>query len=70
MIPVRSYLRLLADYLRRQKLRVAALTITMFTAIGLTLVGPQLVRAFLDRAIEGSPVDELVPLAVWFMGWG
>ena len=25
------------------------------------------VRSFLDRAIEGSPIDELIPLAVWFM---
>ena len=52
MIPVRSYIKLLYDYLRRQKLRVAALTITMFTAIGLTLVGPQLVRADMFFLIE------------------
>ena len=29
MIPVRSYIKLLHDYLRRQKVRVAALTLTM-----------------------------------------
>ena len=67
MIPVRSYIKLLYDYLRRQKLRVAVLTITMFSGIGLMLIGPQLVRAFLDRAIDGSPSSELIPLAVWFM---
>lgn len=67
MIPVRSYLRLLYDYLRRQKLRVAVLTLTLFTGIGLALVGPQLVRAFLDRALDGAESSELIPIAVWFM---
>jgi ABC-type multidrug transport system fused ATPase/permease subunit len=67
MIPVRSYIRLLYDYLRRQKVRVLALTITMFTGIGLKLVGPQLVRTFLDRAIDGAASGDLIPLAVWFM---
>jgi ATP-binding cassette subfamily B protein len=67
MIPVRSYIRLLYDYLRRQKVRVLALTITMFTGIGLKLVGPQLVRTFLDRAIDGAASSDLIPLAVWFM---
>ncbi|MDJ0923316.1 MAG: ABC transporter ATP-binding protein [Acidimicrobiia bacterium] len=67
MIPVRSYIRLLYDYLRRQKARVALLTATMFTAIGLMLVGPQLIRIFLDRAISGEPASQLIPIAVWFM---
>ncbi len=67
MIPVRSYIKLLHSYLRRQKLRVAALTITMFTAIGLTLVGPQLIRAFLDGAIDREPTNVLIPIAIWYM---
>ncbi len=67
MIPVRSYIKLLYDYLRRQKLRVALLTVTMFIAIGLMLIGPQLIRSFLDRAIDGAPSRDLVPLAIWFM---
>jgi ATP-binding cassette subfamily B protein len=67
MIPVRSYIRLLYDYLRRQKLRVAALTVAMFVGIGLKLVGPQLVRSFLDQAIGGAASDVLIPIAVWFM---
>ncbi|MDX2466268.1 MAG: ABC transporter ATP-binding protein [Acidimicrobiia bacterium] len=68
MIPVRSYIRLLYDYLRRQKLRVAGLAITMFTGIALMLIGPQLVRTFLDRAIDQAPRSELIPIALWFMG--
>jgi ABC-type multidrug transport system fused ATPase/permease subunit len=67
MIPVRSYITLLYDYLRRQKARVAWLTITMFASIGLMLVGPQLVRMFIDRAIGGEPSSRLIPIAVWFM---
>ena len=67
MIPVRSYITLLYDYLRRQKGRVALLAVTMFTGIGLMLVGPQLIRAFLDRAIDGEPSSRLIPLAIWFM---
>ncbi|MEA2002616.1 MAG: ABC transporter transmembrane domain-containing protein, partial [Actinomycetota bacterium] len=67
MIPVRSYLRLLYDYLRRQRGRVLALTLAMFTGIGLKLIGPQLVRTFLDRAIDGESGDALIPIAVWFM---
>ena len=67
MIPVRSYLRLLYDYLRRQKLRVAVLALTLFTGIGLALIGPQLVRSFLDRALDGTESSELIPIAVWFM---
>ena len=65
MIPVRSYISLLYDYLRRQKARVALLTIAMFTSIGLMLVGPQLVRIFLDRAIDGEPTSKIIPFAVW-----
>ena len=67
MIPVRSYIKLLYDYLRRQKGRVALLTIAMFTSIGLMLVGPQLIRTFIDRAIEGEPTSQLIPIAIWFM---
>jgi len=67
MIPVRSYLNLLYDYLRRQKARVALLTIAMFASIGLMLVGPQLIRTFLDRAIDKDPISELIPIAIWYM---
>lgn len=68
MIPVRSYLRLLIDYLRPQSGRVVALAVTLFTGIGLKLVGPQLIRNFLDRAIGGADERVLIPIAVWFIG--
>jgi ATP-binding cassette subfamily B protein len=67
MNPVRSYIRLLYSYLRRQKLRVAMLTLAIFVAIVLKLLGPQLIRSFLDRAIDGAPSGVLVPIAGWFI---
>jgi ABC-type multidrug transport system fused ATPase/permease subunit len=68
MIPVRAYARLLVDYLRPQRLRVAVLAILLVATIGLQLVNPQLIRSFLDRALEGSDSSGLVPIAIWFMG--
>ncbi len=68
MIPVRAYVRLLVDYLRPQRLRVALLGSLLVVVIALQLVNPQLIRAFIDRATTGSSVDDLVPLALWFMG--
>lgn len=52
-IPVRSYLALLGRYLRPQWRRVAALVFLLFTAIGLQLAGPQILRVFIDTATGG-----------------
>lgn len=68
MIPVRAYFRLLIRYLRPLRVRVALLTIALVTSIALQLVNPQIVAEFLDRATGGASVQELVPLAVWFIG--
>ena len=68
MIPVRAYVRLLVDYLRPQRLRVALLGLLLVIVIALQLVNPQLIRAFLDRATGDAVVGDLIPLAVWFMG--
>jgi ABC-type multidrug transport system fused ATPase/permease subunit len=68
MIPVRAYARLLVDYLRPQRARVAVLAVLLVATISLQLVNPQLIRSFLDRALEGSDSSGLVPLALWFMG--
>jgi ATP-binding cassette subfamily B protein len=68
MIPVRAYVRLLVDYLRPQRLRVALLGSLLVVVIALQLINPQLIRAFLDRATGDDPGGDLVPLALWFMG--
>ncbi len=67
MIPVRAYIRLLVDYLRPLRSRVAVLAVVLAGAITFALINPQLIRAFLDRAVAGSPRSELIPLAGWFI---
>ncbi|MGI8913369.1 MAG: ABC transporter ATP-binding protein [Chloroflexota bacterium] len=52
-IPVRSYLALLGRYLRPQWRRVLVLAVLLLAAIGLQLIGPQILRAFVDTATGG-----------------
>ncbi len=67
MIPVRAYLRLLIDYLRPQRMRVALLAVLLLVVIALQLFNPQLIARFLDGAVAGASISELLPYAVWFM---
>ncbi len=67
MIPVRSYIRILRQYLRPLRGRVALLTTMALVGIGLQLAAPQLIRAFLDGAAAGWETSRLVPLAIWFI---
>jgi ABC-type multidrug transport system fused ATPase/permease subunit len=67
MIPVRSYFRLLVEYLRPLRLRVILLTAVLLVSIALQLLNPQIVKVFIDRATTGASSDALVPLAIWFI---
>ena len=67
MIPVRAYFNLLTDYLRPLRPRVALLGAVLFGTIGLQLLNPQLIKRFIDGALEGRGASALVPLAVTFM---
>jgi ATP-binding cassette subfamily B protein len=67
MIPIRSYLRLFSGYLRPFRRTAVFLAVVLFTAIGLQLVNPQLIKAFIDGAIAGDDFSKLVPIAVAFM---
>lgn len=67
MIPVRAYWRLLVDYLRPLRARVLVMSVLLLAAIGLQVSLPQLVRSFIDRAVAGSAVDDLIGLAVVFI---
>jgi len=74
-IPLRSYYRLLERYLRPQGRRVALLAILIFGGIGLRLVSPQIVRAFIDIAEQGGALAALtynagLYLAVTLVGQG
>ncbi len=67
MIPVRSYFRLLTDYLRPQRAKVTLLAVVLTGMIGLQLVNPQLIKRFIDAAVEGSDTSQLIPIAVAFI---
>jgi ATP-binding cassette subfamily B protein len=67
MIPVRAYFTLLTDYLRPLRSRVVLLSVVLFGTIGLQLLNPQLIKRFIDGALEGSGASALIPLAVTFM---
>ncbi len=67
MIPIRAYLELLSRYLRNQQVRVAALAVVLIGSIGLQVANPQIVKVFIDRAVEGAEATSLTPLAVAFI---
>lgn len=66
MIPVRQYWNLLVDYLRPYRPRVVLLGVLLFTGIAFQLINPQIVRAFIDGAIEGADQPDLIRLALLF----
>jgi ATP-binding cassette subfamily B protein len=67
MIPVRAYFSLLTDYLRPLRPRVVLLSVVLFGTVGLQLINPQLIKRFIDGALEGRGASALIPLAVTFM---
>ncbi len=66
-IPLRRYGALLGSYLRPQWPRVALLFTLLFASIGLQLVGPQIIRAFIDAAQSGRSLQSLVTAAVLYV---
>ena len=67
MIPLRSYWKLLSAYLRPMRGRVALLTLVLFTAIGLQVANPQIIKIFIDNAIGGDDTSDLIPIALLFI---
>ena len=65
-VPFRLYAGLLWTYLRPQKALVAVVAVSLLANIGLQLVGPQILRHFIDEALAGSAVGGLVWIAVLF----
>ena len=65
-IRFRQYAELLARYLRPQSGLVAAVGALLFAGIGLQLLGPQVVRYFIEEALAGSPVSRLFGAAALF----
>ncbi len=67
MIPIRQYWNLLHRYLRHRRGRVGALAVTLSTGIALQVAAPQFIKAFIDRAVAGTPAATLIPIALLFL---
>ncbi|TMD59147.1 MAG: ABC transporter ATP-binding protein, partial [Chloroflexi bacterium] len=67
-LPLKRYLTLLKTYLKPQWLRASLLAILLLTSIGLQLLGPQILRYFIDTAISGGATTSLVMAGVFFIG--
>jgi ATP-binding cassette, subfamily B, bacterial len=58
---------LLATYLAPQRARVLALVALLAVTIGLQLANPQILRWFVDDAMVGAPLEQLVQIALLFL---
>ncbi len=54
---------LFAELLRRNRLALGALAVVLTVASALPLAGPQLLRAFIDRAVADAPLTALLAVA-------
>lgn len=68
MMPLRRYWRLLARYLAPRRGTVLLLALLLLGGIALELLGPQLLRDFLDRAEGGDTTSDLRAIAFLFVG--
>ena len=66
-LPLLGYWALLKAYLLPQRLLVALMAVGLLLSITLTLIGPQIVRFFLDAAQAKRPESELLLAAGFFI---
>ena len=66
-IPLKQYGQLLSQYLRPQWPAATLLGILLFSNIALQLIGPQIIRTFIDSAMAGAAMERLTRLAIWFI---
>ena len=67
-ISLRDYRDILARYLGPLRVRVIGLGLLLLAATGLQLASPQIVRSFIDRAMAGAALADLIGLALLFIG--
>lgn len=65
----RQTAKVLGHYLRPQRGRVAVLAVALLAGSALPLVGPQLLRSFIDAAKAGRPDRVLIMLALAYLGF-
>lgn len=63
----RQYMNILARYVGPERRRVIILTVLLLTATGLQLLQPQIVRYFIDTAVQGGAVRILLLAAGLFI---
>jgi ABC-type multidrug transport system fused ATPase/permease subunit len=67
-LPFKAYWDLLSRHIRPQKGHFALLLGLLLTSIGLRIVNPQIMRAFIDTALAGGALQTLLLTAVSFIG--
>ncbi|HVE91260.1 MAG TPA: ABC transporter ATP-binding protein [Actinomycetota bacterium] len=58
---------ILLRYLRPERRRATLLAVLLLASIALPLATPQIIRKFIDGALDKAPMDGLLRLAVWFL---
>ncbi len=66
-LPLKRYWDLLVQYLKPLRIKVFVLAILIFTNIGLQLVNPQIIRYFIDTALETRQTQPLIGAAFLFL---
>jgi ATP-binding cassette, subfamily B, bacterial len=67
-VPIKQYYNLLSKYLKSQWRWVAVLSVLILVTIGLKLANPQILRVFIDTAVEGGERSVLIRSALLFFG--
>ena len=66
-LPVRRYLALLAKYLKPQWFRTTLMAFFLLLDVGLQLLNPQILRYFIDTALNGGASLALIYAAMFFI---
>lgn len=67
-IPIKQYWRLLSTYLKHERHKLVLLSILLLASIGLQLWNPQIIRHFIDSALQpGIQINELIGSALLFI---
>jgi len=61
------YLKLLAKYLKNQKLKIFLLMIVIISGIAVQIINPQIVRDFVDTALKNNDTSKLTKMAILYM---
>ncbi|MEM8535857.1 MAG: ABC transporter ATP-binding protein [Chloroflexota bacterium] len=67
-ISLKAYWSLFARYLTTQRRRVVLLTVVLLGGIGFQIANPQVLRVFIDAALTGAPLRDLMIAAALFLG--